>query len=273
MAFICIYRETCVGCSTYENVECDVIDPFPVSASHRYTWPHLAEDQSKLYCPTVVHYFQKEIIMKVSGLILAISVTCVFGFSAQNTQLKSTSSSPATRTKVMVESDLRRSLFRVPAVAFLTVATLTQQSKVVNAIPMITSDEFAIVLRDSALSIQQVEFSGPRSETVIVRLVDGTTFGIKDIVESSVDPRSPLKIAAACRESGVKTRFVELESILANAPKKKKMYTNQRVQDAAEKEREKQERIRQDEEERIRQVRKMEAEEEAAAAATASGGA
>jgi hypothetical protein len=145
--------------------------------------------------------------------------------------------------------------------AFLTVATLSQNSA--NAIPMITSDEFDIVLRDSALSIQQVEFSGPRSETVIVKLVDGTAFGIKDVIESSVDPRSPLKVAAACRESGVKTKFVELESILAGTPKKKKLYTNQRVQDAAEKEREKEERIRQDEEERIRQVKKMEDDEAA----------
>lgn len=129
---------------------------------------------------------------------------------------------------------------------------------------MISVDEFSIVLRDSALSIQQVEFSGPRGETVTVKLVDGTTFGIKDVVESPSDPRSPLKVAAACRESGVKTKFVELEAILANAPKRKKMYTNQRVQDAAEKEREKRERMRQDEEDRLRQLRQMEEAEEAA---------
>lgn len=132
---------------------------------------------------------------------------------------------------------------------------------VAHAIPMVSTDEFDILLRDSSLSVQVVEFSGPRSETVIVKLVDGTTFGIKDIVESPTDPRSPLKIAAACRESGVKTRFVDLENMLASSPRKKKMYTNQRVQEAQEKEREKQERIRRDEEERIEQLRKLEMEE------------
>ena len=90
-----------------------------------------------------------------------------------------------------------------------------------------------------------------------VKLVDGTTFGIRDIVESATDPRSPLKLAAACRESGVKTKFVDIESILASTPRKKKMYTNQRVQDAQEKEREKQERMRLDEEDRQKQLKQM----------------
>jgi hypothetical protein len=129
------------------------------------------------------------------------------------------------------------------------------------AIPMATADEFGIILRDSPLSVQVVEFSGPKSENVLVRLVDGTTFGIKDVVESSTDPRSPLKVAAACREVGVKTRFVDLEAILAAAPKKKKMYTNQRVQEAQEKERARLERIRNDEEDRLAQLAKMEQEE------------
>jgi hypothetical protein len=134
-----------------------------------------------------------------------------------------------------------------------------------NAIPMVTADEFFILIRDSALSVQVVEFSGPKSETVVVRLVDGTSFGIKDIIESPVDPRSPLKVAAECRENNVKTRFVDFESVLAKAPRKSKLYTNQRVQDAAEKEREKMERMRQDEEERLAALLRMEQEEEAAA--------
>jgi hypothetical protein len=134
-----------------------------------------------------------------------------------------------------------------------------------NAIPMVTADEFYVLIRDSALSVQVVEFSGPKSETVVVRLVDGTSFGIKDIIESPVDPRSPLKVAAECRENNVKTRFVDFESVLAKAPRKSKLYTNQRVQDAAEKEREKMERMRLDEEERLAALLRMEQEEEAAA--------
>ena len=46
------------------------------------------------------------------------------------------------------------------------------------AVPMVSVDEFAIILRDSPLSVSVVEFSGPRSENVVVKLVDGTTFGI-----------------------------------------------------------------------------------------------
>ena len=153
--------------------------------------------------------------------------------------------------------------------AALVTPALTMGAHPALAIPMISTDEFYILLRDAALSVEVVEFSGPQSETVTVRLVDGTLFGIKDVVESPTDPRSPLKVSAACRENGVKTRFLNLESILANAPKRKKMYTNQRVQDANEKEREKQERIRRDEEERLAALREMEARErEAAESAT-----
>ena len=139
------------------------------------------------------------------------------------------------------------------AASFL-IGTLIPQ--VAMAIPMVTADEFDIILRDSPFSIQVVEFSGPKSETVTVRLVDGTVFGIQGVVESPTDPRSPLKVAAACRENNVKTKFVELESFLSTMPKKK-MYTNQRVQEAQAKERERQLRMQQDEEERLAELRRM----------------
>ena len=128
---------------------------------------------------------------------------------------------------------------------------------------MVTTTEFTTILRDSARSISRVEFSGPRSETVTVRLIDGTAFGISDAIESPTDPRSPLKIAAACRESGVPTKFVELEAVLANAPKRKKVYTNERVLEAAEKEKERQARMQKDEEDRLAALYKMEQEEAA----------
>jgi hypothetical protein len=71
------------------------------------------------------------------------------------------------------------------------------------------------------------------------------------VVESSTDPRSPLKISAACRENRVLTRFVDIESILATTPRKKKMYMNTRVAEAAVKEKEKRARMQQDEEDRL----------------------
>ena len=125
------------------------------------------------------------------------------------------------------------------------------------AIPMVTADELGIIMRDSPMSIKVVEFSGPKSETVTVRLVDGTAFGVKDIVESSTDPRSPLKVAANCRENRVQSKFVDYESVLATSPKKKKLYTNERVQLAAEKELAKKLRMEQDEVERLEALAKM----------------
>ena len=154
----------------------------------------------------------------------------------------------------------RRNLLSISFVAATTGLFSFQQSAV--AIPMATFDEFGTVLRDSPLSIQVVEFSGPRSETVVVKLVDGTVFGIKDIIESPSDPRSPLKVVASCREANVKTRFVDLEAVLAASPRKKKMYTNERVQKAYELQAAQKERMRLDELDRLAQV---EAQEKAAA--------
>jgi len=137
------------------------------------------------------------------------------------------------------------------------------------AIPMASVEEFNSILRDSPFSIDVVEFSGPRSETVVVKLVDGTVFGIKDIIESPSDPRSPLKIVATCRDANVKTKFVDLEAVLAASPKKKKMYTNERVQKAYELQAAQKERIRLDELDRLAQVEAQEAKETADAAASA----
>lgn len=137
----------------------------------------------------------------------------------------------------------RRSFFGVLAGG----ALLATAASPAHALPMVTPEEFDVILRDSARSIDKVEFSGPKSETVVVRLVDGTAFGIKGVVESSTDPRSPLKIAAACKAYQVPARFVDLEGVLAASPRKKKMYTNARVLEAAAREEEKKLRLQQDE--------------------------
>jgi hypothetical protein len=133
-----------------------------------------------------------------------------------------------------------------------------------DAIPMVTTDEFLIILRDSVRSIQVVEFSGPKSETATVKLVDGTVFGIKDVIESPTDPRSPLRIAAYCRENQVPTRFLTIEAALASAPRRKKVYTNQRVAEANEKEKERAARMDADEQARLAELYKMQEAEQAA---------
>jgi hypothetical protein len=129
--------------------------------------------------------------------------------------------------------------------------------------PMVTTDEFLIILRDSARSIQVVEFSGPKSETATVKLVDGTAFGIKDVIESPTDPRSPLRIAAYCRENQVPTRFLTIEAALAKAPRRTKVYTNQRVAEANEREKERVARMAADEQARREELNRMQEAEQA----------
>lgn len=126
-----------------------------------------------------------------------------------------------------------------------------------NTIPTVTTDEFLLILRDSARSIKDVEFTGPKSETVVVKLADGTAFGIRDVVESPTDPRSPLKIAAYCRENQVPTRFLTIEQALASAPKRKKVYTNERVAEANAKEQERRARMEQDEQARLAELYRL----------------
>eukprot|EP00979_Chaetoceros_neogracilis_P005341 scaffold978_cov230-Chaetoceros_neogracile.AAC.5 len=110
----------------------------------------------------------------------------------------------------------------------------------------------------AAKSVKIVEFSGPKSETAVVTLIDGTQFFITDIYESPVDPRSPLKLIATCRINNVPIKSVGLQDALVNlsspGSKKKKVYMNKRVQKAADLEREKKERMDQDEVDRLAEI-------------------
>lgn len=104
-----------------------------------------------------------------------------------------------------------------------------------------------------------------------VKLVDGTTFGVSDVVESPTDPRSPLKLAAVCRQYKVPTAFLQYQAALASSvnegSKKKKVYMNSIVQKAAEKEVLKRERMQEDENDRLAQIYNMEVAEDARRAA------
>ena len=152
----------------------------------------------------------------------------------------------------------RRSVMIATTTAVATGLVSCIQPDPALAIPMITTEEFMIILRDSARSIRVVEFSGPLSETVTVRLVDGTAFGLKDVIESPSDPRSPLKVSASCRAYQVPVKFANIEAILAAAPKKKKVFTNERVLEANQKEKERLARMAKDEEDRLAELYRME---------------
>jgi len=169
------------------------------------------------------------------------------------------------------EQQQRRKFLTTAVGSFTAVSTgilSFQQSAM--AIPMASVDEFGILLKDSPSSVDVVEFSGPKGETIVVKLVDGTQFGIKDIVESAVDPRSPLKVQANCNEAGVTTKFVDLETMLNGLDvKKRKLYTNERVQKATVKNEERKERMRLDEEDRLTELAQIEQQEAAKEAAKA----
>lgn len=135
--------------------------------------------------------------------------------------------------------------------------------------PSVTSAEFDIILKDSAKSILTVELSGPKSETALVKLVDGTTFSISDLIESSTDPRSPLKLVARCRlykvpvkNTGILSALSGEGSLVSASGKKTKSYMNPRVQEAERKEKEKRERMMEDERERLAELYRMEGSEE-----------
>jgi len=131
-----------------------------------------------------------------------------------------------------------------------------------NAFAMsgVTVAEFEILVRDSAKSIKSVVFSGPKGETAVVTLADDTQFAITDLIESSIDPRSPLKLAATCRLNNVPTKFSTYEDAVRSASpgsKKKKVYMNKRIQRADQLNKEKKIRMAQDEVERLEELERI----------------
>ena len=213
--------------------------------------------------------------MKLFPLIATVALSMregtVSGFSvptssrslSQKTQLHATT--PNNRQDEPNNNTMQRrtllSNLLVASSAFLLAPTITNAAPV----PSISSDEFDTILKDSAKSILSVELSGPKSETAIVKLVDGTTFTIGDLVESSTDPRSPLKLVARCRlykipvkNTGLLSAVSGEGSIISTSGKKKKNYMNPRVQAAEVKEQAKRERMAEDERERLEELYKME---------------
>ena len=181
------------------------------------------------------------------SMMLLSSGSCAFTFQSNPSKRDTCTSIQASRRSILTTT-----------VAACVATSFVPPSL---AIPSVTLEEFESILQNSARSIQVVEFAGPRGDIVTVRLVDGTAFGISDIIESSTDPRSPLKLAATLRGYKIPAKFITFEYALSSTPKKTKTYMNARVQEAYEKEREKKEREARDEEERLAELYKMEQEE------------
>eukprot|EP00585_Thalassiosira_rotula_P003429 CAMPEP_0196145280 /NCGR_PEP_ID=MMETSP0910-20130528/19801_1 /TAXON_ID=49265 /ORGANISM="Thalassiosira rotula, Strain GSO102" /LENGTH=228 /DNA_ID=CAMNT_0041407195 /DNA_START=62 /DNA_END=748 /DNA_ORIENTATION=- len=164
---------------------------------------------------------------------------------------------------------LLTNLLTTSTLLLTTTTTLPTITSAAETIPSVTSSEFDVILKDSAKSILTVELSGPKSETALVKLVDGTIFTISDLVESSTDPRSPLKLVARCRlykipvkNTGLTSAVSGLNSVVSEGGKKKKNYMNPRVQEAEKKEKAKRERMAEDERERLEELYLMEGREQ-----------
>lgn len=194
---------------------------------------------------------------------LAKIMAAIVALLAQETVAFTSSSLPAKyATSSSTLNASRRSFVSQAIVGSMCVAAATTALvPPALAIPSVTVNEFEQILKNSARSINVVEFSGPKGDIVTVKLADGTTFGISDIIESPTDPRSPLKLLATLRSYKVPCKFMTLENALSTSKTKRKSFANERVQLAAEKEREKAQRIAEDEAERQAELYKMEQEE------------
>eukprot|EP00588_Corethron_pennatum_P009970 CAMPEP_0194267320 /NCGR_PEP_ID=MMETSP0169-20130528/1875_1 /TAXON_ID=218684 /ORGANISM="Corethron pennatum, Strain L29A3" /LENGTH=440 /DNA_ID=CAMNT_0039008145 /DNA_START=107 /DNA_END=1429 /DNA_ORIENTATION=+ len=144
------------------------------------------------------------------------------------------------------------------ACAFGTGSIILGFPQATLAIPAVTTREFNIILKDSSKSVESVVFFGSKGDKAIVTLLDGTTFSISDLFESPVDPRSPLKLAATCRNYGVNTKFELLEG-LAKKDGRNRVYMNSRMAEAEVKNQAKKKRMALDEAARIEAVENYEA--------------
>jgi hypothetical protein len=167
----------------------------------------------------------------------------------------------ASPTQIDSPCNQRRAILSsILSTPFLTLSTTAAAAD----IPSITSDEFDVILKSSSKSISIVELSGPKSETCLVKLVDGTQFSVSDLIESSTDPRSPLKLVSRCRLYNVPVKNVGLLSALGktgDTGKKKKVYSNERVRAAEEKNAERRLRMEEDERERLAELYKQQQQE------------
>mmetsp|Transcript_29209 Transcript_29209/g.45911 ORF Transcript_29209/g.45911 Transcript_29209/m.45911 type:complete len:220 (-) Transcript_29209:152-811(-) len=214
--------------------------------------------------------------MKVLSLLSIAVISSMEGITVSSFSTVSSIAPKSSSVKTQLHSISSPNLDRRSVLTNLASSVLLASSVIPAAanaapipdIPSVTSSEFDVILRDSAKSIVSVELSGVKSETALVRLADGTTFSISDLVESSTDPRSPLKLVARCRLYNVPVKNVGLaaalsgeNSIIGTSGKKKKSYMNKQVQKAEEKEQAKRERMAEDERERLAELYRMEGEE------------
>ena len=147
-----------------------------------------------------------------------------------------------------------------PTATFASDELKEESPQQITTVPMVTVAEFEKILSSSAKSVKRVDFYSysVSDQRAVVTLVDGSTFGLSDLIESSTDPRSPLKLVATLKGYNVPYKFPLLEAALSRTETsgKRKLYLNEAATVAAEKQKEKLNRMAQDEEDRKAEVLK-----------------
>eukprot|EP00590_Aulacoseira_subarctica_P012294 CAMPEP_0172417822 /NCGR_PEP_ID=MMETSP1064-20121228/4316_1 /TAXON_ID=202472 /ORGANISM="Aulacoseira subarctica , Strain CCAP 1002/5" /LENGTH=189 /DNA_ID=CAMNT_0013156355 /DNA_START=150 /DNA_END=719 /DNA_ORIENTATION=+ len=147
-----------------------------------------------------------------------------------------------------------------PTANFASEESKEEAPQLMTTVPMVTVAEFEKILSSSSKSVRRVDFYSysVSDQRAVITLVDGSTFGLSDLIESSTDPRSPLKLVATLKGYNVPYKFPLLEAALSRTETsgKRKLYLNEAATVAAKKTEEKRERMAQDEEDRKAEVLK-----------------
>jgi hypothetical protein len=129
-------------------------------------------------------------------------------------------------------------------------ATATDAAAGSSNLPLVTVAELETILNSSSKSIQRVElFSySLMDQRAIVTLVDGSKFGHSNLmVESPIDPCSPLKLVSTLQWCNVPYGFPLIEEALSKYSQTKcKLYLNDAEEEVLRKEDEKRERVAKD---------------------------
>lgn len=156
--------------------------------------------------------------------------------------------------------------------------------------PSLSAGDFEALLSKNSNQVSNLLFTGAFSDKVLGTLVDGSQFTVTGLKEDPNSPTSPLKLMSVCRDYGVKYRVEMLPaeglggagsassatpsqsdakgglfdrllpkkmSKLNKTRKQKKLYTNERVQGAEEKNAEKRRRMEADREAEIEDEREF----------------
>ena len=240
---------------------CDLevaITSSPTSTIYNSSGQHSVVEKAKVWVNMMrifINLMAAAIILNVKDAGAYMHSNGIRGSGAIDYKMSSSISSEGNRSR-------RTFLSKVIGISTASIfGTISPSSAWAADLPMVTLREFEDILKDSYKSVAIVELGGIKGEIVTVKLVDGTEFGISDIIDSPTDPRSPLKLVSTCKGYGIPTKFTYLDGFLDTSPKRKKVYMNNRLAEAAVKEEAKKKRMEEDEQARLKALFEMESDD------------